>query len=128
MGNYPNLSEADYAVMEILWSQGEADNALICKTLLDKFGWSRQTVGTYLKRLVEKGLVTTAQKNKRDYIYTPAVAKAEYGADVTGSYLNKYFGSLSHMVAGLMQNEQISDEEIEDLEKLIREYKESRSE
>jgi len=126
VGNYPSLSEADYAVMEILWQKGKAKSSDIYKALFEAYGWSRQTVGTYLKRLVEKGLVTTQEKNKRDYIYFPAVTKEVYGADITGDYLSRYFGSLSHMVAGLMQNEHFSNQEIEELEALIREYKEKK--
>ena len=126
MGNYPNLSEADYAVMEILWEKGQAKSSEIAKALFEAYGWSRQTVGTYLKRLAEKGLVVTKEENKRDYIYLPAVTKEAYGAGITGEYLTKYFGSLSHMVAGLMQNEDISDAEIEQLENIIREYKEKK--
>jgi len=126
VGNYPNLSEADYAVMEILWRDGKAKSSTIAKALFDAYGWSRQTVGTYLKRLVEKGLVVTKEENKRDYIYIPAVTKQTYGAEITGEYLTKYFGSLSHMVAGLMQNEDISEDEIEALESLIQEYKEKK--
>lgn len=123
MGNYPNLSDSDYAVMEILWRDGEVDSSAISKELYEVFGWSRQTVGTYLKRLVDKGLVSTKKKNKRDYIYFPIVTKEQYGTDITSSYLNRYFSSLSHMVAGLMQNEDITTQEIENLEQLIQDYK-----
>jgi len=42
---------------------------------------------------------------------------------VTSSYLDKYFGSLSHMVAGIMRKEDISQDEINALEKVIAEYK-----
>lgn len=123
MGNYPNLSDSDYAVMEILWNDGEADMAQICTQLQNRFGWSRQTVGTYLRRLVEKGLVATREKNKRDFYYFPVVTKEQYGAEVTRSDMSRYFKSLSHMVAGLMQNEAVSAQEIEELEKMIHERK-----
>lgn len=123
MSSYPNLSESDYAVMEILWRDGESDSSEISKELYDVFGWSRQTVGTYLKRLVDKGLVSTKKKNKRDFIYFPIVSKEQYGTDITSSYLNRYFHSLSHMVSGLMQNEDLSSQEIENLEQIIENYK-----
>jgi len=126
VGNYPNLSEADYAVMEILWQKGQAKSSAIAKALQSAYGWSRQTVGTYLKRLVEKGLVVTKEENKRDYIYIPAVTKEAYGVEMTSAYLSRYFGSLSHMVAGLMQNEDFSEEEIGLLEDIIKEYKEKK--
>jgi BlaI family penicillinase repressor len=119
MSKYPNLSEADSIIMEILWRDGECSSAAILKEIEDKLDWSRQTVRTYLIRLVEKGLVGTKEVNKRTYHYYPVVSRAEYAADKTGSLLNRYYGSLSHMVAGIIQKEDISDADLDELEKLI---------
>jgi len=127
MGNYPNLSESDYAVMEILWREQEAKSSDICAELEKAFGWSRQTVGTYLKRLVNKGLVGTKKTNQRDFMYFPIVTKEEYGTDITSTYLEKYFSSLSHMVAGVIQKEDISADELDKLEQVIKEYKQSKA-
>lgn len=123
MSNYPNLTEADHAVMEILWRDSEVASSDVVRELIDKFGWSRQTVRTYLKRLIDKGLVATKEKNRRDYIYYPIVSKEEYGVDTTSTYLNKYFRSLTHMVSGLIQKEDISKDELDSLEQLIKDYK-----
>ncbi len=119
MSKYPNLSEADSVIMEILWRSGKAKSAAILEEIEDKLGWSRQTVRTYLIRLMEKGLVDTREINKRTLEYYPLVSREEYAADKTGSLLNKYYGSLSHMVAGIIQNEDISDTDLDELEKLI---------
>jgi BlaI family penicillinase repressor len=105
--------------MEILWRSGESKSAAILKEIEDKLGWSRQTVRTYLIRLMEKGLVGAREINKRALEYYPLVSREEYAADKTGSLLNKYYGSLSHMVAGIIQNEDISDADLDELEKLI---------
>jgi len=120
MSKYPNLSEADSIIMEILWRDGECKSAAILKEIEDKLQWSRQTVRTYLIRLVEKGLVGTKEVNKRTYHYYPLVSRAEYAADKTGSILNRYYGSLPHMVAGILQQEDIPEADLEELEKLIR--------
>ncbi len=119
MGKYPNLSEADSIIMEILWRDGECSSALILKEIEDKLDWSRQTVRTYLIRLVEKGLVGTKQINKRTYHYYPIVSREEYAADKTASILSRYYNSLPHMVAGIMQKEDIPGTELDELEKLI---------
>lgn len=123
MSNYPNLTDADHAVMEILWRDGEVASSDVVHELMNEFGWSRQTVRTYLKRLIDKGLVATKEKNRRDYIYYPIVSKEEYGVDTTSTYLNKYFRSLTHMVSGLIQKEDISKDELDSLEQLIKDYK-----
>ena len=120
MSNYPNLSEADSIIMEILWRKGECSSSEILKEIENKLDWSRQTVRTYLIRLVEKRLVGTREVNGRTYHYFPIVSRAEYAADKTGSLLNKYYGCLSHMVAGIIQKEEISEEDLNELEELIR--------
>lgn len=120
MSGYPNLSEADSIIMEILWRDGECSSSAILKEIEDKLNWSRQTVRTYLVRLVEKGLVGIKEINKRTYHYYPVVSRAEYAADKTTSILNRYYGSLPHMVAGILQKEDITEAELEELEMLIK--------
>ena len=119
MSRYPNLSEADSIIMEILWRDGECTSTAILKEIGDKLNWSRQTVRTYLIRLVEKGLVGTKEINKRTYNYYPVVSRAEYAADKTKSIMSKYYDSLPHMVAGILQKEDISKADLDELEKLI---------
>lgn len=120
MSEYPNLSEADSIIMEILWRDGECSSSAILKEIEDKLSWSRQTVRTYLVRLVEKGLVGTKEIDKRTYHYYPVVSRSEYAADKSTSIMNKYYGSLPHMVAGILQKEDIPEAELEELEKLIK--------
>lgn len=120
MSEYPNLSEADSIIMEILWRDGECSSAAILKEIEDKLSWSRQTVCTYLARLVEKGFVGTKEIDKRTYHYYPVVSRSEYAADKSTSIMNKYYGSLPHMVAGILQKEDIPETELEELEKLIK--------
>jgi BlaI family transcriptional regulator, penicillinase repressor len=123
MSKYPNLTEADSIIMEILWRDGECSSSAILKEVGSKLDWTRQTVRTYLARLIEKGLVGTKEINKRDYRYYPVVTREEYAADKTGSILSKYYGSLSHMVAGIVQSENITDSDLDELEKLIRQLR-----
>ena len=123
MSKYPNLTDPDSIIMEILWRDGECSSAAILKEIASKLDWTRQTVRTYLARLMDKGLVGTKEINKRVYHYYPVVTREEYAADKTGSIFNKYYGSLSHMVAGIVQNENITDTDLDELEKLIQQLR-----
>lgn len=120
MSKYPNLTEADSIIMEILWRDGMCSSSAIMKEVESKLKWTRQTVRTYLTRLIDKGLVATREASRRVYEYYPAVSREEYAADKSGSIMNRYYGSLSHMVAGIVQNEKIPDSELDELERLIR--------
>ena len=120
MSKYPSLSEADSIIMETLWRDGEMSSSAILGEIEDSLGWTRQTVRTYLKRLMDKGLVGSKETTRRVYCYYPIVSKEKYAADKTGSFLNKYYDSLSHMVAGIVKNENISDKDLDELEVLIK--------
>jgi BlaI family penicillinase repressor len=119
MSKYPNLTDADSIIMEILWRDGGCSSSELTRELESKLKWTRQTVRTYLARLIDKGLVAAREVSKRVYHYYPVVSREEYAADKSGSILHKYYGSLSHMVAGIVQNEKISDNELDELERLI---------
>lgn len=123
MAYFSNLSEADKIIMEIIWDKGEVDNSQIMASLDGFRDWSRHTVKTYLRRLSEKELVGIRQINPRKNVYYPLVSKADYMAEESSIYLKDHYKSLSHMVAGLLEREKISKEEISKLEKLIEDYK-----
>lgn len=124
MGKYPDLTDAENIIMEILWRDGTTTSAQVRKEIEDILNWSRQTVNTYLNRLVEKELVGVEEVNRRIYNYYPTISKDEYAADRTGSVLHKYYDSLSHMIAGFVKNEDISNSELDKLEKLVQRLKE----
>lgn len=123
MSRYPALTEADSAVMELLWGQGPMTSNAMLQQLSGTMEWTRQTVRTYLARLMEKGLVSAREVRPRVYEYYPLVSRDEYAADRTGSLLSRYYGTLPHLVAGFVRNEKISDKELEELETLIRELR-----
>lgn len=123
MSKYPNLTEADSIIMEILWRDGQVTSSAIVAEIEDKLHWARQTVRTYLARLMDKGLIGARQADGRTYRYYPLVSREEYAADKAGSLFNRYYDSLSHMVAGIVKNENISDRDLDELEELIRDLR-----
>jgi BlaI family penicillinase repressor len=127
MGKYPDLSDADSRIMEILWRDGEAGSTAIQKEVEETLGWSLQTVRTYLKRLMDKGLAGARETRRRVFSYFPTVSREDYAADKTGSVLSLYHGSLPHMVAGIVKNEDIPEHDLIELEALIRRLREERS-
>lgn len=127
MSDYPNLSKAERLVMEIVWKKGEVLSAEVLEELEGIKDWSRHTVKSYLKQLIEKGLVGVKEISARKYIYYVLISKEAFLADESCHYLKSHFESLSHMVAGLMQREKVSSAEIDQLERLIKEYKEKKN-
>ncbi len=123
MKNYSALSKADSIIMEIIWKEKEVTSKDVLSMAEKELGWSRQTVKTYLGRLQEKGLVKVKKISPRVHFYSPAVSKEEYAAAMTGVYLRKYFDGLPDMMAGLIKREDVSNEELDNLEQIIRNYR-----
>lgn len=123
MKKYPTLSTNDKIIMELAWKQGNVNNASILKELEGQDNWTRHTVKTYLKRLAEKGLLGVNQISPRKIKYYPLISKDEYLAGDASQYLHNHFNGLTHMVAGLIDNEMVSDDEIDNLEQYINQLK-----
>ena len=118
------LSETELDVMLALW---KCEEPIRPATLLEKMSsdhdWSISTLQTLLDRLHKKQMVhMTCQKRFRYYF--PAVTKEEYAAGETGSLIN-YLEDYSpvNLMAGLIQNVAMTDDEIGELEKLLQEAK-----
>lgn len=123
MSSYPNLSQADSIIMDIIWREKKVSSRDVLLQVEEILGWSRQTVKTYLNRLQTKGMIGVNIISPRVHVYYPLVSKEDYATEMTSTYLKKYFGDLSHMMAGLIKREDVSDEELDNLEQIIKEYR-----
>ncbi|MBN2878002.1 MAG: BlaI/MecI/CopY family transcriptional regulator [Clostridia bacterium] len=119
-----HLTNAERIIMEIIWNKGELSNNEIVELLSEDIEWSRHTVKTYTYSLSEKGLLGINQESPRKMKYYPILSKDEYLANATSNHLRDNYKNLSYMVAGLINNEKVTDKEIEELENLIKHYKE----
>lgn len=116
------VTESEYELMKILW-QSEKPMSLgeILKSLSEENKWTRNTVGTLLVRLCEKGAVAYDKKGK-SYLYYAVLQQKDYSMNETKSFLSKlYNGSIGNLVASLYENKEISQEEIDSLRKIINE-------
>ena len=118
MPAYISISESEWTVMKIIWSEPP-------KTLQDILGslkhtgWSTTTIQTYLARLVKKGALATERQGTR-YLYYPAISERDCQLAESRTFLNRiYDGSLSQMVKGFVKSGSLSQEEWEELKNLI---------
>ncbi len=113
------VTETEYELMKVLWN---AEKPLSLGEILNEVSdknWVRNTVGTMLARLCEKGVVSYEKKGKIN-LYYAVLAENEYSMNETKSFLSRlYNGSIGNLVASLYQNREISKDEIEALKKII---------
>ena len=82
----PQISEAEFEVMKIVWKFAPINTNEITERLVKTTTWSPKTIQTLIKRLVTKGALTY-EKQSRVFVYTPLVAEQEYVSQESHSFL-----------------------------------------
>ena len=119
MKKLPQISEAEYEVMKIVWKNAPVSTNEVTETLTSTTDWSPKTIQTMLKRLVNKDALTYV-KEGRVFVYTPLVEEDEYISQKSSSFLSRYYdGELTSMVSAYLENDRLSDDEISELRSLL---------
>ena len=117
----PQISEAEFEVMKIVWKYAPISTNEITEKLLQTTNWSPKTIQTLIKRLVTKGALTY-EKQSRMFVYTPMVKESEYIGQESSSFLNRYYdGDITAMVSAFIENDKLSESELDTLRTLLSE-------
>ena len=117
------ISEAEHAVMEVLWQRSPQTAADVCEAVCKQRGWSIPTVKTLLSRLVQKGALAT-QPDGRRYLYTPLIARSAYVGTESKRLVERLFGGrAAPLFAHLAEAEALTPDDIAEIERLLREMK-----
>lgn len=117
------ISDAEHAVMEVLWQRTPQTAADIAQALDDTRNWSLQTVKTLLSRLANKGAVAYRQDGRR-YLYSPILVREDYVGDESRRLVDRLFGGrAAPLIAHLAEYEQLTAEDLAEIERLIGELK-----
>jgi BlaI family transcriptional regulator, penicillinase repressor len=127
MTNPPSISDAEWHVMQVLWSAaGPASAGDVVDALAKRHGWSPLTVKTMLGRLVKKRAVRFTRDGKR-YLYEPAVAREKCVRAESRSFLHRVFaGATGPMLARLVEEAPLSEREIAELAELLKQKRGTR--
>ena len=119
MNTLPQISEAEFEVMKIVWKYAPISTKEITEKLLQTTNWSPKTIQTLIKRLVTKGALTY-EKQSRMFVYTPVVKESEYIRQESSSFLNRYYdGDITAMVSAYIENDKLSESELDTLRTLL---------
>lgn len=117
------ISEAEHAVMEALWDQGTATASDVCDIVGEARGWSLATVKTLLSRLVQKGAIETRPDGRR-YIYSPLIERSDYVGGESRRLVDRLFGGrAASLVAHLAETEALTEDDLSEIEALLKELK-----
>ena len=122
-GNPDRISEAELAIMEALWDSSPQTAVDVCEVVCQRRGWSMPTVKTLLARLVAKGAVATEPDGRR-FLYTPLIERASYAGTESRRLVDRLFGGrAAPLLAHLAEAEALSDDDIAEIERLLKELK-----
>jgi len=114
----PTLTEAEYRLMDILWTAGPLSVAEVVERVGDP-PLAYNTVLTTLRILEQKSYVRHKALG-RAFIYRAIVERGEAQRTVVNHVVSRFFGgSPRELVLNLIESEQLDDEELERLRALI---------
>lgn len=119
MSSLPQISEAEFEVMKVVWKYAPISTNEITDRLVKTTTWNPKTIQTLIKRLVTKGALTY-EKQSRVFVYTPLVDETEYIGQESNTFLNRFYdGNITAMLSAYVDNDRLSEAEIEELRSLL---------
>ena len=111
----PKIHEGEYRFCLIMWEHEPVTGVELVKLCQEQLGWKKSTTYTVIKRLSERGVL----QNNNGTI-TSLVSKDEAQAYEIGALVEKKFeGSLPSFVAAFTKHHNISEEELDEVQRMI---------
>ena len=114
-----DLSRAEWKVMKIVWELRKAMAREVYTIAGERHAWTPATVKTLLKRVVDKGYVATTTVGN-GFVYRPvntALQTLQSAADTL--FTNAVEGATGPLLAHLVEQVPLNEEDLNSLQKLI---------
>lgn len=114
------LAELQLAIMQVLWRRGEATVSDVRKALEPERELAHTTVGTMLAKMEDKGHVCH-RSDGRVNIYRAAIEQHQVSQTMVNDLADRLFGgSVKQMVCHLLDDGDLTADDLAELRKLIR--------
>ena len=115
MSKTPQISGAEWEVMEVLWDFAPLTGAEVAERL----GAHPKTVKTLLGRLVRKGALRFTEEANR-YLYRPVLPRERYVAEESKSFLERVFGGeATPALVHFVETVELTDDDIRELRDIL---------
>ncbi|MHB8963867.1 MAG: BlaI/MecI/CopY family transcriptional regulator [Saccharofermentanales bacterium] len=114
------LFDSELRLMELLWENEPVSAKKLSALAGESIGWNKNTTYTVLKKLVAKDVVVRTEPG---FICTSVVKKEDVQRTETKSLIEKlYGGSKKAFFAAFLENEELDNDEVRELKKLIEKW------
>ena len=113
------ISEAEWHVMNIVWSRAPVSSADVVSALMEEQQWQPRTIRTLLDRLVKKKALKLKTNGKRN-LYEPLITMEACVRQESRSFLERVFGGEpAAMLLHLVGEAKLSKAEIRKLKEIL---------
>lgn len=114
---HQKLFDSEFRLMELLWTREPVTAKELSLAAGEEFGWNKNTTYTVIKKLVDKGVV---KRTEPGFLCEAIIKRGEVERTERDSLINKlYGGSKRAFFAAFLQDEDLSDDDIEELRRMI---------
>ena len=114
-----HLGELQYAIMRVLWAEGEASVSRVYEALPVEHRRALTTIATMLTKMEKKGVVGHRSEG-RQFVYVPRIAESDVRRTMVSDLTERLFdGDVTALVTHLISQAEIDREELARLQKLI---------
>jgi predicted transcriptional regulator len=115
------VTEAESAVMEVLWARSPLSAEEVAVALAGSRDWQESTVKTLLNRLLRKGAVMAGRDGRR-YLYSPVLKREAWLLGESQGLLERLFdGRVAPLVSHFSRHRKLGRKDIAELRKLLEE-------
>lgn len=114
------LGESDYRFACIIWAHAPLGSGDLVRLCQQELGWKKSTTYTVLKKLCERGFF-----QNEDAVVTALVKQDQVQKYESEKFIERTFGgSLPRFITAFMNEKTLTQEQADELKKLIDQYKE----
>ncbi len=122
------LTEAEWAIMKIVWREEPCTAGTVQEALARTREWAYSTVKTTMDRMVNKGLLEL-ERIRNLQLFRSKISEQEARRGEFRKMLKRAFdGALTPMMQFLVENEEFSQDDLEQLRQLTEKLHPERSE
>lgn len=120
-----SVTDSELRILELLWERGALTVREIQEGLEAETGWSKHTVISLLKRMMQKNTAAPLGRSPEEYV--PLVSRESVVRQQSRGLAGRLFGgSAVRMLSALVAQEELSDAEIDSLMEQLRRAKEGK--
>lgn len=111
------LFDSEIKIMELIWKKEPVSAKDVSLIATEKIGWNKNTTYTVIKKLEAKGYI---KRTEPGFICTSIISKEDVCKSETKGLIDKLFGgSKKALFSALLDDEELSKEDIAELREMI---------